>query len=357
MTAGLGRGGRGVLLHPGAPKAATTAIQSCLAARRPLLREQGVLYPGKEMNHISASRSVIGVSHSDDGARTDAELWSRVCRSIRRHDGQAVVSSEAFAVCDAPLAHRVVEDLGAERVHAVLTLRALDRVVPSAWQESVKLGGRIPFPEWAAAVVAEPGRMGTDDSGRFWIVHDQARFVSTWVEAVGADRVTVVVLAPDHPQLVFDTFETLLDVTPGTLDPAAATLSNRSLTWPEAEVVRAYNDLAEIPGELEGIPDLLARRVLFQLLEDRTPPADETRVALPADMAEQLVDISSRAIDAIAASGARVIGDLDVLRVRPDRAPATLTSPAAAAFDISAHLLRAQHLVIRRLRARRSSVA
>ncbi|MEN9823631.1 MAG: hypothetical protein RLZ04_2057, partial [Actinomycetota bacterium] len=49
-------GPHGVLLHPGAPKAATTAIQSCLAALRDRLWNDGLVYPGTELNHIAASR-------------------------------------------------------------------------------------------------------------------------------------------------------------------------------------------------------------------------------------------------------------------------------------------------------------
>lgn len=350
-------GPRGVLLHPGAPKAATTAIQSCLSALRPVLRERGVLYPGKQMNHVSASRSVVGASTSDRGAVDDARLWATLCRAVSRHDGRVVVSSELLAVCDASSAQRVVRELGERRVRVVLTLRPLDRVVPSAWQESVKAGGRTPFEDWAAAVTRRPGRAGTDDAGRFWVVHDQARFVSTWIDVVGPDKVTVAVLDPDRPGAVFDIFERLIGLPAGTLDPTVATLRNRSLTWPEAEVIRAYNELAEIPGEFERVADLLSSDIVHALLEHRTPPADETRLELPPSMVEGLVGFCTDAVERIRASGAHVEGDLTALIPEVRDTPRSPTAPSTTAVDIAAHLLRAQHAHIRPQRAARRSTA
>ena len=62
-----------------------------------------------------------------------------------------MLSSEFFA--DAPddeTVARVVEQLGGDRVHVLVTLRPLARIMPSQWQQYVQNGLRMDYEDWLA---------------------------------------------------------------------------------------------------------------------------------------------------------------------------------------------------------------
>lgn len=341
-------GPHGVLLHPGAPKAATTAIQSCLAAVRSRLWDDGLVYPGNELNHIAASRAALGMPNIPHEAAKDAKKWANLQRTVTRHEGRAIVSSELLAVCNQERIATVVEALGGDRVHVVLTLRSLGAVVPSAWQESIKAGGREPFGRFVEAVLERQGEAGTDPAGRFWTVHQQARLVQRWADVVGPERVTVVPLDPTRTDDVFAAFEYLIGLAPGTLDPSLATHTNRSLTWAEAEAVRSFNTLVGMPGEFENVGEMLPPQVVSILVESRRPPADEPRATLSPQDVEALIPLATAMTDAIRESGVRVIGDLDLLVPTVDPDAVVPVEPTSAPFDVVAHLLRSQREFVRR---------
>lgn len=341
-------GPHGVLLHPGAPKAATTAIQSCLAAIRQQLWDDGLVYPGTELHHVAASRAALGMPNIPHEAARDARKWANLQRTVNRHDGRAIVSSELLAVCSDERAASVVAALGGERVHVVLTLRSLGSVVPSAWQESVKAGSREPFGSFVDAVLESDREPGRDTAGRFWMVHHQARFVRRWADVVGADKVTVLPLDPSRPEAVFSAFETLIGLRSGTLDPRLATHANRSLTWAEAEAVRSFNTLVEMPGEFQNVGEMLPPQVVSILVESRRPPVDEPRATLTPHQVERLAALAAPMIDDIRTSGVRIIGDPDALLPVPDPSAVVPSEPTAAPFDVVAHLLRSQREFTRR---------
>jgi len=344
-------GPHGVLLHPGAPKAATTAIQSCLAAIRQQLWDDGLVYPGTELNHIAASRAALGMPNIPHEAAKDARKWANLQRTVQRHEGRAIVSSELLAVCSDEKAATVVAALGGERVHVVLTLRSLASVLPSAWQESVKAGNREPFGRFVEEVLAKGGTAGRDVGGRFWTVHQQARFVRRWADVVGPEKVTVLPLDPTRPDAVFTAFESLIGLRPGTLDPRLATHANRSLTWAEAEAVRSFNTLVEMPGEFENVGEMLAPQVVSILVESRHPPADEPKATLSAAEVGRLAALAVPMVDDIRSAGVRVIGDLDTLLPVVDHSAIVPDEPTNAPFEVTAHLLRSQREFVRRSHA------
>ena len=57
------------------------------------------------------------------------------------------LSSEFFAEADDATARRVIADLGGARVHVVVTLRSLTRILPSQWQQYLQNG--FDFRYWA----------------------------------------------------------------------------------------------------------------------------------------------------------------------------------------------------------------
>jgi hypothetical protein len=107
------------------------------------------------------------------------------------------------------------------------------------------------------------------------------------------------------------------------------------MTVPEIELIRAFN----IAYRAEKLPGPLYSRVMrfgaAAYMRRRRPPPDESRIELPAWAVEPVAERSRQIVAAIAASGVRVIGDLDGLtRVSPPGAgeavPVTISPEVAA---------------------------
>ena len=301
-----------VLLHVGLPKTATTAVQSCLAAMRPELLEQGILYPGRRPSHVQPLRAPLGWEGTRPGGRIEAE-WNDVAASVRAHAGRAVVSGETAAVASPAIARRIVDDLGGERVHVVITVRPLEALLGSTWQQDVKLGSSVPLEEWLDDVTRGPRPADGSAPHVFWYVNDLPTVVRNWMSAVGPGRVHLVVVDPQRPRAAFDAFEQLLGLDPGVLDPARSERSNRSLTVAETEVIRRLNERAASEGSADAAVLRRTRRAANYMIERRRPAADEARVVVPRRHVEAIREVSRMAVAELPSLDIDIIGDLDDL--------------------------------------------
>lgn len=324
---GVSTGGT-VLLHVGLPKTATTAVQTCLAAMRPELLERGILYPGVRPSHVQPLRAPLGWEGTRAGGRVEAE-WNSVASEVRMHAGRAVVSGETAAVASPTMARRIVSDLGGDRVHVVITVRPLEALLGSTWQQDVKLGSRVPMLEWLDDVTRGPRPADGGAPHVFWYVNDLPTVARNWIEAVGPDRLHVVVVDPSRPRAAFDAFEHLLGLEPGVLDPARSERSNRSLSAVETEMVRRLNESVAGSGVADAEVTRRIRRAANYMIERRRPMADEAKVAVPARYVEAIREISRRAVDDLPGLGVEIIGDLaELCPTTPvsDPAPVDLSS-------------------------------
>jgi hypothetical protein len=222
-----------------------------------------------------------------------------------------VLSSEFFSGADESRARAIIEDLGADRTHVVVTLRPLVRILASQWQQYIQNRIVVGYDAWLHAMLDDPDappRM----TPSFWLRHRHDRLIRRWAEVVGTDRITVVVVDESDKRMLPRTFEELLGLEPETL-VARDLGSNRSLTWPEVELVRAFNR-GWIDDDL-SMADYtrLVRFGAIRHLQRRVPAEDEARVPLPAWAVERAVTLGAGMVADIRASGVAVIGDLDTL--------------------------------------------
>src|SRR5450755_705944 len=119
------------LLHLGPNKTGTTAIQGAFHVARERLAAHGVVYAGPERQPLLAALAVTGQPALRGGLQPDMAHWKELACEVGDADGQrVVVSSEFLAGADDAAARRIIEDLGGSRVHVVVTLRPLTRVLP-----------------------------------------------------------------------------------------------------------------------------------------------------------------------------------------------------------------------------------
>ncbi|MGW0228455.1 hypothetical protein ACWDWO_09090 [Actinopolymorpha singaporensis] len=317
------------LLHIGPHKTGTTAVQAALFEIRDQLAEQGIYYPSYDRHPMHAVLAVTG-RHSMMGDDPPKQRhWDRLIAEVdAAGDQTGVISSEFFSEADPEVIARVVEDLGGERVHVVVTLRPLVKILPSQWQQYVQNGQRTTYENWLHHMLRVPPYEQPNPS--FWRRHRHDRLIERWVDVVGRDRVTVVVVDDSERDMVLRVFESLLGLPDGTL-PAVPVATNRSLSLGETEMLRRFN--VEFRSQDELPDNFYSRLVRYgaiqRLKEARQPGPDEPRVTTPRWAQEQAVEIGREIADWVAGSGVRVIGDLELLY---QQLPAAAEEPTSAAM-------------------------
>jgi hypothetical protein len=325
------------LLHIGPHKTGTTSLQGALWNARDAMRAQGVRHVGRTRNPSNAVRAVSGQpSPYSDSTPPPIRNWQRLVREIRgARESRVVVSSEFFAWAKPDVIRRIVDDLDPDRVHVAVTLRPLSRIIPSMWQQNVQAGHVMPFERWLEGVLnPRPDKANP----AFWMLHHHDHLITRWADVVGVERLTAIVVDDRDHDYLLRVFEQLLGLRESTL-AVHHDYANRSLTLPEVEAVRAFN----AAYKAEGLPRALHARIMrfgaAQEMKRRQPPADEPRVVLPEWAEDGVADTAREIVAGIAASGVRIVGDLELLTARPPgRSAALPAEPLAVPAEIAASM-------------------
>ncbi len=309
------------LLHIGLPKTGTTALQNAAAERRPELLRQGVRYPGRYPNHRVAVSGLMGRRWGWAGPESSTpslQPWRELLTEIEVDpDRRSWIGHEFISESDDATAARFGSELGPS-MQVVITLRSFGSLLASSWQQFLKTGTSHPFEHWLRRVLATPPDQKVTPT--FHRRNDQAELVRRWAGVAGPDHVTVIVVDKDRPKALPTAFEDLLGLQPGTLavDRSDGLIANRSMSAIETELLRRLN-VAVKQGGLgwRQYERLIRNGVAARLLTARTPGPDEPPVRLPEWAREIALERGAGYRDAIAASGVRVIGDLEQLATAP----------------------------------------
>lgn len=323
-----------VFLHIGLPKSGTTFLQTTMWANRPLLRGQGVLYPGRErLNHYQAFQQVRAAKRASAGAGSGA--WDRLVAELRAWDGVGLVSHEFFCMATPDQARRVLDDLAPAEVHVVLTARAYWLQFPAIWQEALKMSYDGGFDQFMAEAFA-----GERRGAWGWSSQDLPAILTTWEGVVPADRIHVVTVPPPGSprDLLWRRWVATLGLDDRGFDLDVA-YPNESLGAAQAALLRQVKPylsgpLTDGPTRHRWVRRYFGHEVLVPQKGDRFYPSD-THL-------DELQKRSREAVEAIRAGGYDVVGDLDELvvegptgeRAHPDRVTdAELVQVAARAIE------------------------
>jgi hypothetical protein len=332
------------LVHIGPPKTGTTAIQGAFHDLRPETSAQGVHYAGRPRHSGKAIQAVTErAGFFTDGKPVDISAWHKLVKDSQQPaDMRVLVSSEFFADALEEQIPRIVDDLGRERVHVVVTLRPLGKIVTSQWQQYVQSGMRVSFVAWLEAQFGEeqPPKV----TPTFWRRHRHDLLVRRWINVVGAENLTVVAVDDRDHGMLLRTFEGLTGLREGTL-VSPPDVTNRSMSLPEIEAVRALNILFTE----EGLPYSAQSRLIhfgaapYMKLVD--PPADEAKVEMPRWAAERVHQLSLEMVEDIKSTGVRIIGDIDRMALpvldAPEEIPETVDVPATVSARLAMGVLQA----------------
>ena len=302
------------LLHIGPPKTGTSSLQAAFHQNRPATLEQGVRYAGSARHSGSAVLAVTGrPSFVRDQGSPTMRRWEALLGSVRgAPESRVLVSSEFFADAEPPAVKRAVEDLDRDRLHVVVTLRRLDRIITSQWQQYVQSSLKVGFEPWLEGTLKNP----PGPTPTFWRRHRHDRLVERWAAEVGPERMTIVVIDDHDHDHILRVFERLLGLRAGTL-VADEELVNRSMTMPEIEAVRAFNNAFRDAGLGNAMFHKVMHFGAAAYMKTRVPPADEQRVRLPGWAREMVAEVSREMVANLKAAGVRVLGDLESLAPAP----------------------------------------
>ena len=317
-----------VMLHIGAHKTGTTSLQAALFAARHPLEEQGVINlvaDGDETANPAARAVQRLPSSGSTGTPVDYNVWTTLVDQAKAHPNQMVsISAEAFAVSESPVIKQIVKDLGLGRLQVVITLRPLGKILPSQWQQDLHGAWlSLEFEEWLKKTlkdvrpVKQIGPLQVPN--QFWFRHRHDALLQRWVDAVGSDRVTLVVADDQRKSSLLEHFENLLSLREGTLS-SAAVARNQSMTLPEMQIMQRYGELLE-SSELGK--KIVARsryhKALRILRKIRPENLNDAQLVIPEWSYGRVSDIQQEMLEHMQASGVAVIGTLDQLNWLPQR--------------------------------------
>lgn len=327
----------GVLVHIGPYKTGTSAVQGAMHARRDELRGQGVLYPGPTRRPLRPVAALLG-RPPRGVAPVPLHEWEDFAEEIRRTTTRVCVSNESLAGASAAKAQELVDALGRERVHVVMTARRLDRLLPSAWQQRVQSSNEaLSYADWLDQVLADDV---TGVAGRaFWHGQSLEALLERWGSCVPPERITVVIADETDRGRLLRIFETMLGLPLGLL--TLTDRDNASLTWEGVELARALNRAFDENGwadwwRLRLIQDGLVVGLRGADVEDAT-----RLPGLDVERAKRVADLSRRRSEVLRGSGVRIVGEPDALMpVFEDDAPSSMAGPpTTVSIDAASHAL------------------
>ncbi|MGL5826725.1 MAG: hypothetical protein ACRCYU_18230 [Nocardioides sp.] len=328
------------LLHIGPQKTGSTALQAALHQARPRLRELGVLYPGPTPRPWEALGAGLGLSTPRGGPRPTVASWHRLLTELAEPDVRvSCISHEGLGRCRAEAAERVIVELGGPRPHVLAVARGYDRLLPSQWQQRVKARMNHSYDEWLRIVLEENSKGKDRDPAwrNLWVPHDTARLVTRWARLVGPENFTLVIASERDRALLPRTCERLLGVPEGILE-LKESKANRSLTYPEVELLRGLNRLFDQHGwSDEDYFDLVASGVAPTLLKSPAPVGAAPIPTMPTWARRRVVELSAARVRALSALDIRIVGDLDTLLVAPTD-PVAESPPDQVLGDIGEHV-------------------
>jgi hypothetical protein len=340
-----------LFVHVGMPKSGTTYLQSLLWTNRDKLAEVGVLVPGDQRFDHNRITHAVRTHHQD--ARAE-RTWAQISREIADWPGTAVISNEWLCQARQAQAQRTVEAFHPAEVHVIATARDLLRTVPSAWQETIKLGVATSFSEFVGSLARQESRWR-------WSNLDPSLCLPRWQASLPRGQVHLVTVPSvrGRPHLLWERFAGLIGAKDNDFDLDTGT-PNESIGAESARLLRTAGPRLR---EALGVEDLAwnepYRWIRHLVAHEVLAPLGGSPIGMRAEEVDVLRERSAASVRRLAAGGYDVVGDLDELTgsavasgaVRPDDVS------DAAALEVSVEVIAELLVRLRRATGQAESAA
>jgi len=336
---------RRLIVHAGFHKTGTTALQSSLYAVREELSKVGFEYPvvgGKAHHKAIYSLMERGWGWEDRGGNPhNPKKWPELLKRVRKTRNTAIISSEFLCELSDEQVAKFQSDLGIKESTIYFTLRPLLKIVPSAYQQHLKIGIRSDYEKWLHSILDEPGVSTITPS--FWVRHQHAKVLSRWAKFYGKERVKLVIVDESNPDFMYKTFNREWGFTDSLLVPQQDKDSNRSLTLDEVALLRRVN---RIYPKKRSWPDYetFIRQGAFKYLTNKVQPGEDApRLLTPQWAVDKIREISNESVREIKNLGIEIIGDIDSFEtakipmgqsLEPETIPVEVAAKALVAMDL-----------------------
>ncbi len=219
---------------------------------------------------------------------------------------------------------RAAQSFPDRTLRVVITCRDLGRQLPAVWQEGVKNGDTVTYEQFLTDTFEAWDGPGAATG--MWRGQNLASVAERWASVTGPENVAIVTVPPSgaDPDVLWRRF-----VEAAGLPDAAYVIPekprNPSLGTVETELLRRV--VARLP---EDVPWPTYSRQIKRRLAQRRLVRERTggNLSVPEAFRDRTREVSTEMLDAIRASGCRVVGDLaDLAPAFPDggTAPDDLT--------------------------------
>lgn len=307
-----------IIIHAGFHKTGTTALQHSLHASSELLKASGYRYPIVDQG-TSQSGSVLALANRGWGWQARGSkvlpkrIWAKLVKITRSGNDNIVLSSEFFSELDEVHVRQVKAAFEGLNVQVVFTMRALDKVFPSTYQQGLKSGSAYSYEVWLERTVND---YFAEQKTGFWKRNRHAHVISRWMDIFGAENVTVITADESNPGLLFERFGELLKLPAGTLKPVAESGLNRSLLLDEIHLLRAINKNVPKSRNWNAYMTFIRRGTFEQITA--TPVGKVTasaRLRTPKAYAKKIEQIAALEMAELKSLNLRVMGSLSDLEV------------------------------------------
>lgn len=302
-----------IFVHAGFHKTGTTAIQSSFFAATKELESAGIIYPhvgGKA--HHKAVYSLMGKTwgwEDRGGVLATDEKWRRFVKTIKGSKSTALISSEFLCELTEAQIIKFKKDLGASDVTICFTLRPLLKIIPSAYQQHLKIGIKSSYEKWLHSILDEPGVSTITPS--FWVRHMHADVLAKWIKHFGSENVILLVVDEKNPEFMYDQFNSLLGLKPGFLAPQNDKDSNRSLSLNEITLLNTINKKFPKKRSWHDYETFIRNGAIKYLTNKVTPEPDDARLLTPQWAVDIAKEVSNKNVEKIKSLGIKIIGDID----------------------------------------------
>jgi hypothetical protein len=307
-----------VVIHAGFHKTGTTALQHALHASTQALKAAGYRYPIVDQG-TSQSGSVLALADRGWGWQARGskvipkKVWTKLVKQTLACKDNVVLSSEFFSELDENQVRQVKSAFAGQNVQIVFTMRALDKLFPSTYQQSLKSGSSYSYEAWLERTVND---YFAEQKTGFWKRNRHAQVISRWQRIFGVDNVTIVTADESNPGLLFDRFSEFLNLPVGELKPVSDSGLNRSLLLDEIHLLRAINKNVPKSRNWNAYMTFIRRGTFEQITATPAPKVTaEEKLRTPKAYAKKIEQIAALEMAELKALDLRVLGDIRDLEV------------------------------------------
>jgi hypothetical protein len=306
---------RRLIIHAGFHKSGTTALQEAFDAQSEELKAAGITYPNiNRRAHHRIAWSLTGKNWGwgkRGGEKVSPKEWQQLAKSINASDDETIIiSSEFFSELDGDAIRMLFSAIKERKVQAVFTVRPLVKLLGSSYQQYLKYGIKADYEEWLHSVLDKPGESKINPT--FWLRHFHGRVVGKWVDVLGSQAVTVIIVDESRPEFLFDSINSYLGLPQGFLK-SQDTGSNRSLTMEEIALLLEIN--RRFPKERDWNEyEVFIRNGYIRTITDSIAPSKTSgKLLTPKWAIEKGNEIGALNKRELLSTKAKIVGDIDSL--------------------------------------------